>query len=116
MIQELIAHTNNSNFVFKLNQQLSNGFRVIPGTTYAVALEDEKDHFFSMVLWKNNREIMLTSITFGAFVSQVNTYLNDGYLVVVGTLYACSLNISITIFDEEPKLFTQYFFNIIGKD
>lgn len=112
--QKLIGDTEPSSFIEAVNKDLKEGWNIVPGCLYATAMHSMDDHFFSITLWKDGVQKLLGSPNFHAFVNHVNSYLDIGYYVVVGSLYAAGQGRN----DQKPESdFTeQFFFNVIGEN
>jgi hypothetical protein len=82
---------------------MSEGYRVIPGTSYTTSIEtddsisiqdnsnEEADQLFSMVLYNDDGQVFVTAESYSVFAQEINTYLKSGYKVVAGTIYATSI-------------------------
>lgn len=116
MNQVLIAEESLEDFNKEVNSLLLKGYKVIPGTIYAVALNDDEDLLFAITLWKDGYEVMITAQDLTEFRNHVRNHLNNGYMVVVGTLYATSMEEVLMTVRRKTEMFTQYFFNVLGKE
>jgi len=112
--QKLIGETEGATFDDAVNEYLKRGWKIVPGCVYATAAHSKDYYIFTITLWKDGIQKMLTSPNFFSFINHVNSYLDLGYYVVVGSLYAASIG------RNESKVadnyIEQFFINVVGEE
>lgn len=98
-MQVLITSRTLEDFTQQVNHLLRDGFQIVIGTSYATSFKSNDtypvkgdDQFFSVTLNHNQQgQILITSPDRFTFSTEVKNFLNRGYQVIPGTIYATDL-------------------------
>lgn len=107
-MQKLSIASDRNEFDEQTNIMLSEGNWVVQGTSYVVTISETRPVFCSIVLQNNEGQILITAVNLGAFVAEIESYLNSNYWVIPGTIYVTNTGPEIILEQEERTLSTFY--------
>lgn len=84
-MQEMIIADDREEFEEQVNNKLSEGYTVIPGTTHASFLSE--DMLYAAALWRADGQIFVTASDWEVFKGEVNNHLSEGFCAIPGTTY-----------------------------
>ncbi|HLD89884.1 MAG TPA: hypothetical protein VI911_02495 [Patescibacteria group bacterium] len=114
-MQKFLVATDPIYFGKSVNTALMmDGFKVCPGTSYAVAVYGGASLFCSIALEDNNGQILITATEITLFIGEVNKHLANGYWVIPGTVYITNTETNKAT-DPDNRVIDKLYTIIVGK-
>lgn len=109
-MQKLSIASDRNEFDEQTNILLSEGNCVVQGTSYVISISETRPVFCSIVLQNHDGQILITAVNLGAFVAEIESYLNSAYWVIPGTIYITNTGPEIIL--EPAERLTSTFYTI----
>lgn len=116
-MQKLIIESKLEDFKTRVEKHLSEGFKLVVGSTYIISLESDisilngeilydVEHIFTLGIIDNNKEFFIISQDIKNFIQKVNTHLKNG-TIITGSAYFSAHRLDNYV--KQDRIYDNYF-------